>query len=173
MFSKASAYSLGIALILSPLSALADDSISGAYKLSEDAKKAEKRIEKIIEEGTADMNFITRGIARGKLKDALKPHQKIELKLSGDQVEIVDARGPLVAPSSGKCVKPSKPRGKAKQVCHAFKGRVVVQTIKTPEAVRIAKYTVGADKTMRAEFTLKSERLPKPIKYTLKYKPTK
>ncbi|HEX6939067.1 MAG TPA: hypothetical protein VF158_06615 [Longimicrobiales bacterium] len=163
-----------VALFAPPATALAQTAcpaakLAGRYTL--DAARSDA-VEAAIEAATARMNFLTRRIARRRLKATNGVPAVIEIAFVADTVAVsFDGRAPVVAPVSGAAVAWTREDGETFAVSARFDGGALRQTFVAGDGVREDVYTLepGGD-TLRLHVTVSSDRLPAPVVYTLVYR---
>lgn len=161
---------LGFAfLALSPLSAVAQSpSLAGSYTYVEAESDA---IKPAIEQAVADMNFITRPIARGRLTRTNEPYGQITIRQSGDEVTIItDDRAPIVARADGNPMKWTRDDGEVLDLTTRFEGGALEQTFVADDGERKNVFSLSPDgQTLEMAVTVTSPRLAAPLTYTLRY----
>lgn len=144
-------------------------SLDGTYSYVEaDSDPIKPAIEQVI----ADMNFITRPIARGRLTKTNAPYQTLSLRESAGQVTIVtDQRAPIVSPSDGSPIKWTREDGEVFDVTTRWAGGALEQTFIADDGQRKNVYSLAADgNTLEMHVTVTSPRLELPLTYTLRYR---
>lgn len=132
-----------------------------------------KHLEAAIEDTVDDMNFITRPIASGKLEKSNVVFKRVTLILDGDFVDIQhDNRKSIRSKSNGKdAVKWKRDDGEEFKVTQLRTGDHVVQTYTSEDGKKVIDYQLSADhKKLTMKVEVISSKLPKSLKYTLKYK---
>ncbi|HEX5520961.1 MAG TPA: hypothetical protein VFX29_04660 [Longimicrobiaceae bacterium] len=129
-------------------------------------------INKAIEQGIAKMNFITRPVARGRLKKTNEPYKKIVIAQTPSEVSITtDNRAAIVTPANGTAIKWKREDGEVLDVHTAWADGKLVQEFDAEDGKRINSYTISGDgNTLTMHVTVSSPRLPKPITYNLVYR---
>ena len=137
------------------------------YKWEKNAEDSAK-LEKSVAVAAREFNFVIRKVASSRLRKATAPYKTLTLTIEGDNVTFIrDGKDPLKAVIGGEPVLwlESKvsfqrlPEGKLKQIFAAEDG--------TREFI----YTFNADKSLAVSVKLTSDKLKKPMEYTLKYVP--
>jgi hypothetical protein len=126
----------------------------------------------IIEAATKDMNFVKRPIARSRLRKANPVYQRIQISRAGAEFLVkYDDREPQHMPADGKAVAWKREDGEKFQIA-AREGRdELVQTYQAEDAVRTNVFTVDPrTRALTLTVTIKSEKLPAPVTYTIAYK---
>ena len=143
-----------------------DAGFNGVFKYVSDSG-----IAAAIDATVADMNFIKRPIARGRLKDTNPAYQKVTFAAGAQEISIqYDARNPIKTPADGKAVPWTREDGKTFQVTARVEGSKLTQTFKNDEGERTNVWQLGADKKLTVNVTVKSSSLPKPLTYTISFK---
>ena len=143
------------------------------FVLDGDAKPQQKALEAAIEDTIDDMNFITRPIARGKLKKSNSLFKKITLVVTEDTVEIqLDSRKSIRTKSDGKDVtKWKRDVGDEFKITQKREADHITQIYKGEDGSKVVDYNLSSDhKKLTMIIQVKSNKLPKPLTYTLRYK---
>ena len=133
--------------------------------------EGQQQIERAIESAVAKMNFVTRPIARGRLKKTNPAYQRIRIAQEGPQLSIqFDERAPLQVPADGRSVKWTREDGEVFDVNATREAGAMTQTFKAEDGERINRFSLSPDgNALTLEVTITSPRLPAPVKYALKY----
>ena len=130
-----------------------------------------KPIEAAIEAGVAKMSFITRPIARSRLKKANSAHRKVEIARTQDEISVsFDGGTPVRMPADGRTIKWTREDGEVLDVAGNWTGDQLVQTFTAVDGQRINTFRInpeGTELTLQVE--LRSPRLPAPIGYVLTF----
>ncbi len=130
-------------------------------------------IPKAIDHVVSHMNFIVRGIARGRLtKINPMPHQ-VRVDLETDTVSVAfDAGNPVVTPLNGDTVAWRNPlTGETNHAHVAVAGDTVRQTIVAPDGERENALIFSDDGShVRLRVTVTSHKLPRPLTYELLFR---
>ncbi len=126
-----------------------------------------------IDRTVSHMNFIVRGIARGRLsKINPTPHQ-MRVDVEADTVSVAfDAGNPVATPLNGDTVAWRNPlTGETNHAHVAVAGDTVRQTIVAPDGERENALIFSDDGTrLRLRVTVTSHRLPRPLIYELLFR---
>lgn len=135
-------------------------------------KKQKEALEAAIERDTEDMNFITRPIARSRLKDKNTVHQAITISLKGDNISVQrDSIAAIVSPASGAAGKWTSPDGESFSVTQKRDGRKITQSFTAEDGSKTIVLTLSKDgKSLTMHVTTRSPKLPKPVVYSLSYR---
>ena len=149
------------------VAAFADQPLAGHWVMdrahSDDVNRA-------IDTAVAKMNFVTRPIARGRLRKTNMPYQVVTLAFSANSSSIItDQRAAIVLPASGAAVKWTREDGEVFDVSGKLVNDVLVQTFTAEDGQRVNRWSVGADGKMILDVTVSSPRLPVPLRYKLAY----
>jgi len=133
---------------------------------------ASESIDRAIEQGVAKMNFITRPVARGRLKKTNEPYKTITIAQTPTQVSITtDNRAAIVTPANGTAIKWKREDGEVLDVHTAWAEGKLVQEFDAEDGKRVNTYTLSGDgNTLTMHVTVSSPRLPQPVTYTLVYR---
>jgi hypothetical protein len=143
--------------------------LEGTFTAS--TSEGQQQIERAIETAVAKMNFVTRPIARGRLKKTNPAYQRIRIAQEGSQLSIqFDERAPLQMPADGRPVKWTREDGEVFDVNATREAGAMTQTFKAEDGERINRFSLSPDgNALTLEVTITSPRLPAPVKYSLEY----
>ncbi len=125
-----------------------------------------------IDATVADMNFIKRPIARGRLAKLNPAYQKVTLTVSDKEVVVqLEDRAPIHMPGDGKAAPWTREDGEKFIVAAQASKDQVVQTFKSEDGgERTNVFKLGADgKSLMLIVIIKSTQLPKPLTYTISF----
>ena len=133
--------------------------------------QASDNVNQAIERAVARMNFVTRPIARGRLRKTNAPYQRIAIAFTPQQVTVTtDERAPIVTPANGTPIKWTREDGEVLDVSTEWENGALEQTFKAEDGQRVNTYTVSADgNTLTMNVTITSPRLAAPLTYKLVY----
>jgi len=135
-----------------------------------DAQPAEA-IRTAIDAAVAKMNFVTRPIARGRLRKANVVHRRVEIAQTAQEISVTfDSYTPVRMPADGRTAKWTRDDGETFDVSASWNGDRLVQTFKGEDGQRINTFGLGPDgvaHTVQVEVT--SPRLPAPVRYSLTF----
>lgn len=125
-----------------------------------------------IERGTADMNFVTRPIARRRLRATNNAYATIEIRQeSGSITTVLDGRT-ITSPADGRSIRWTREDGEVLQVATSLRGRTLTQTFTAEDGSRESVYELSDEgRRLTLQVTIRSGRLPAPITYRLAYDP--
>lgn len=124
-----------------------------------------------IDRATAPMNFVTRPIARGRLKKLNPAYQRVVLQEAGGEVRIqFDQRTPMAMPADGRPVAWTREDGEAFQVKVQPSAADLVQHYQGQDGARTNRFQLRPDGTLALSVTVTSGKLPQPLAYTLTYR---
>jgi hypothetical protein len=117
----------------------------------------------------ADMNFITRPIARHKLTNLNPAYRKVTIAISDREVLVkFDEREPIHMPPAGQPAPWTREDGEKFMVAAQVSRDQLVQTFKNDEGERTNVFRLGPDgKSLVMSATIKSPRLPRPLTYSI------
>ena len=143
--------------------------LEGSYVL---VSPGRAEIDRAIETAIARMNFVTRPIARGRLRRTNVPYGRLRVSVSPSEiVTTADDGSPVVTPPSGTFVKWEREDGETFDVATRWQGDTLSQTFRADDGQRDNLYTLGPDgRTLTLAVTLSSPRLPNPLRYSLTYR---
>lgn len=128
-------------------------------------------IHEAIEEAVSGMNFITRPIARGRLRRTNEPYQRISIRLGSEEVTITtDDRAPIVARPDGNPMKWTREDGEVLDLTTRWVDDALEQTFVAEDGQRANRFTLNPDgDRLELHVTVTSPRLAKPLTYVLRY----
>ena len=128
----------------------------------------------VIESATAPMNFITRPIARSRLKKTNEVHPRIRIEHPGSELTIqYDDLQPQHMPADGSPVPWKREDGEAFILSARTGPDGLVQTYKAEDGERSNAFRVDpATGRLTVTVTVRSGRLPGPVTYSLSYRPS-
>lgn len=138
----------------------------GSWKLAQAPNLTE-----VIETATASMNFLTRPIARGRLKKTNSAYQRIRIGRTASEVTIqYDERQPQHMPANGQAVPWKREDGEAFLLSARLDRDDLIQTYKAEDGERSNVFHLDPSTgILTLTVTVKSGKLPKPITYALTY----
>jgi len=154
-------------LLAVPLAAQAPGALVGTWKLA-----AVPDLPRIIEQATAPMNFVTRPIARARLKKTNSAYRQVVINCSPAEVTIqYEDRAAQHMPASGQAVPWTREDGEKFMISARVDGQDLIQTYKAEDGERINVFHVDpATGALSLGVTVKSPRLPAPVTYALPYR---
>lgn len=127
-------------------------------------------IEAAIDRGIDDMNFVTKPIARRRLRATNDAYATIELRIADGNVTTVLAGRAIESPADGRAIRWTREDGEGMQVATALREGTLVQTFEAEDGSRENVYSVSPDgRRLTLQATIRSGRLPQPIVYRLAY----
>ncbi len=134
--------------------------------------QASQSIDKAIEKGVARMNFITRPVARGRLKKTNQPYQKLVIAHTPTEVRITtDDRAPITTPANGTPVRWTREDGEKFDVSTEWENGRLEQTFKADDGQRVNTFAISPDgNTLTMNVVVTSPRLPSPVMYDLVFR---
>jgi len=153
----------------STLAAAQESRLDGTYILD---KTDSDNMTEVIEDAVGKLNFLTRDIARERLKKLNPAYRLIAISSSPNAISVtVDNRPPLRAPANGAPVAWIGPDGGKVNASTQLAGRRLAQTFTSADGRRVNDYTLSPDgRTLTMQVTETSPRLPQPITYKQVYR---
>ena len=128
-------------------------------------------VQQAIEAAIADMNFITRPVARSRLKKTNTLAHRITITRQAETITVrFDERKPAEMPADGRVVKWTGEDGEQFDVFARADDARLVQTFKAEDGQRVNSFTPEDAQRLTLEVQVTSPRLPKPLTYTVRYK---
>jgi hypothetical protein len=155
-------------LQMSPAARAEDPSWVGIFVNDE---QSDAGVQKAIETAVADMNFLTRPIARSRLKKTNTLAHRITITRQAETVTVrFDERKPAEMPVDGRAVKWTGEDGEQFDVFARVADAQLVQTFKAEDGQRVNSFSPEDAQRLTLEVQVTSPRLPKPLTYTVRYK---
>ena len=153
----------------STLAAAQGSGLDGTYVLNQTDSD---NVNEVIEDAAGKLNFLTRDIARGRLKKLNPAYRQVTITSSPNEISIaVDNQPPLRAPAKGAPVGWVSPDGEKVNVSMQLEGRRLAQTFTSAEGRRVNDYTLSPDgRTLTMQVRETSPRLPQSITYKQVYR---
>lgn len=141
-------------------------SLDGTYTLN---AAASDNVNAAIDRAVARMNFITRPIARGRLRKTNQPYQRVVISHTAQQVRIAsDNRAAIATPANGTPVKWRREDGEMFDVSTEWENGRLEQTFQAEDGSRTNVFSVGPDgRTLTMDVTIRSDKLAAPVTYKL------
>jgi hypothetical protein len=119
----------------------------------------------------ADMNFIKRPIARGRLAKLNPAYKKVAITISDREVLVkLDDREPIHMPPGGKSAPWTREDGEKFMVAAQVSKDQLIQTFKNDEGERTNIFKLSPDgRSLTMTATIKSPKLPRPLTYSIHF----
>lgn len=129
-------------------------------------------IDEAVNAAVSHMNFLVRGIARGRLRGANKPVDRIVIQYPQNDVYISlrEDEPPAVSPRTGEFVPYTRADGEVVQVKTELGDGVITQFFDSDDGQKEHVYRLRDDGTLALEVTVLSEKLRAPFRYTWVYR---
>jgi hypothetical protein len=143
--------------------------LQGSYTLDPAAGDS---IEKAVVNGTAEMNFAIRSLARGRIVKTNPPYGRIQLWRTETVISVqFDSRQAIEMPADGRPVRWAREDGGMYNISAQCSATQLVMHFNADDGQRINTLVLQPDgKTLELKVKLASPRLPGPIAYTLVYR---
>jgi hypothetical protein len=153
----------------STLAAAERSGLDGTYILNETDSD---NMNEVIEDAVGKVNFLTRDIARGRLKKLNPAYRQIAITSSPNEISVtVDHQPPLRTPAKGAPVAWVGPGGGKVNVGMQLAGRRLEQTFTSANGRRVNDYTLSPDgRKLTMQVTETSPRLSQSITYEQVYR---
>jgi hypothetical protein len=124
-----------------------------------------------IDAAVAKMNFITRPVARSRLKKTNAPHRRVTIATGDQEIAVAfDANAPVRVPADGRTAKWTRDDGEVFDVSAQWAGDRLVQTFKAEDGQRTNTFVLGPDgRALRVQVEVTSPQLPAPVRYELAF----
>jgi hypothetical protein len=134
-------------------------------------EQSDAGVQKAIEAAVADINFLTRPIARSRLKKTNSMAHRITITRQAETVTVrFDERKPAQMPADGSLAKWTDENGEQFDVFARVEDARLVQTFKAEDGQRVNSFSPQDAQRLTLEVQVTSPRLPKPLTYTVRYK---
>lgn len=150
-----------------PVAARAQEaSMRGTFTFN---RAASDDVNAAIDAAVRRMNFVTRPIARGRLRRTNEPYQRVVIAYTPQQVTTTfDQRAAITSPGNGTAIKWTREDGEVLDLSTAWEDGRLRQTFRAEDGQRVNVYSVSADgNTLTINVTVTSPRLPAPLTYKL------
>ena len=146
-----------------------NDNLSGTYTLDE---VDSDNISAVINGAVGKLNFLTRPIARGRLKKINPTYRQVTIAASSNELSVVvDNQPALRTPANGTSVVWVGPDGGKVNVSMQLAGGHLVQIFESKDGRRVNDYTLSSDGRMLImQVTETSPRLSQAIRYKEVYR---
>jgi hypothetical protein len=143
--------------------------LDGTYVLDETDSD---NTNEVIEHAVGKLNFLTRDIARGRLKKLNPAYRQVAITSSPNEISVtVDNQPPLRTPEKGAPVAWVSPDGGKVNVSMQLAGRRLEQTFTSADGRRVNDYTLSPDgRTLTMQVRETSPRLSQSIRYKQVYR---
>jgi hypothetical protein len=133
----------------STLTAAQKSCLDGTYILDETDSD---NMNEVIEDAVGKVNFLTRDIARGRLKKLNPAYRQVAITSSSNEISVtVDNQPPLRTPAKGAPVAWVGPDGGKVNVSMQLAGRRLAQTFTSADGRRVNDYTLSLDRQTLTE----------------------
>jgi hypothetical protein len=127
-------------------------------------------LEAVIKAATARMNFITRPIARSRLKKTNSPYRSVEIAQPADSIAITYEGRRIAAPATGASIPWKREDGEKFEIWMRAESDRVQHHFKADDGERLNEFLLSAGgDTLSMLVTVTSPRLPAPLTYRLVY----
>lgn len=163
-----SALAVALTLSAAPAAAQANDALRGTFTLN---REASDDVQAAINQTVQRMNFVTRPVARGRLRNTNQPYQRVTIAWAdGNVTTTIDDRAPITSPANGTKVRWTREDNETLDLSTAWRNGTIVQRFEAEDGTRENAYSVSPDgRTMTINVTVTSPRLPRPLTYKLVY----
>ena len=158
---------MGTAAAQAPVAAAPPAAFVGSWRY---ATQSADVIERAIERGIDDMNFVTKPIARRRLRATNDRYSTVVVRNVGGEITTVLEGRPITSPADGRTIQWRREDGEVLAVSTAIRNGTLVQTFVAEDGSRENVYSVSGDgRILTLQVTIRSDRLPAPIVYQLVY----
>lgn len=128
-------------------------------------------VEQAVDKVVAEMNPVVRQIARSRLSKTNQPYRHITLAATPATISIAtDRHAPIEAPADGTPVNWRRDDNELLKVSMQWKGRTLQEVFAAEDGKRVNVFELSPDgRELKLMVTVTSDRLPKPLSYTLVY----
>lgn len=152
----------------SALSAAQKSSLDGTYILDQTGSD---NIKDVIEDAVGKLSFVTRDIARERLKKLNPAYRQIAISSPPNEISVTaDNQPPLRAPANGAPVAWIAPDGRKVNASMQLVGERLAQKFTSADGRRVNNYTLDPDgRTLTMHVTETSPQLSQPVTYRQVY----
>jgi len=153
----------------STLIAAQESALDGTYILDEPDSD---NTNEVIDDAVGKLNFLTRDIARERLKKLNPTYHQVVITSSPNEISVtMDNQRPLRTPAKGAPVAWVGPDGGKVNASMQLAGRRLAQTFTSADGRRVNDYTLSPDgRTLTMQVTETSPRLSQTITYKQVYR---
>lgn len=157
---------LAVAAILPAAAPAQEASMRGTWTFN---AQASDNVNQQIDRAVQRMNFVTRPIARGRLRRTNQPYQRLVISYTPQQVTTTfDQRAAISSPGNGTPIKWTREDGEVLDLSTEWENGRLKQTFRAEDGQRVNTYSVSADgNTLTIDVTVTSPRLPQPLTYKM------
>ncbi|HYH83395.1 MAG TPA: hypothetical protein VEX86_26610 [Longimicrobium sp.] len=159
---------LALAALALPLGAATaqESTMRGTFTFN---RAASDDVNRAIETAVSKMSFVTRPIARGRLRRTNQPYQRVVINFTPQQVTTTfDQRRPIESPANGQPIKWTREDGEVLDLSTEWQTGRLVQTFRAEDGSRTNTYSISADgATLTIRVTVRSPRLSAPVEYNM------
>jgi hypothetical protein len=154
------------ALALPAASHAQESTMRGTWVIN---RQASDDVNRAIETAVARMSFITRPIARGRLRRTNPVYNRVVVSYTPQQVSTVfDTRHSIDSPANGQPIKWTREDGEKFDLSTEWQQGRLVQTFRAEDGSRTNTYVVSPDgHTLTMHVVLRSPKLPQPLEYKM------
>jgi hypothetical protein len=152
----------------STLTAAQRSSLDGTYILDQTESD---NINEVIKDAVGKLNFLTRDIARERLKKLNPAYRQIAISSPPNEISVTaDNQPPLRTPANGAPVAWTAPDGRHVNASMQLVGGRLAQKFTSADGRRVNNYILSLDgRTLTMQVTETSPQLPEPITYRQVY----
>ena len=141
---------------------------TGLFKFTGGARER-KAHDAAIERATEDLFFVIRGVARSRLRERTAIAEWVHFEFPDTRIKAtVPGHAAAVSPASGAPTR-FKVDDEVVELRQYFADGHLVQRFTAEDGSRTNDYTLDAKGAITMRVTVKSPKLPKPLRYTLTY----
>ena len=151
------------------LASAQESGLDGIYILDETDSA---NMNEVIEDAVGKLNFVTRDIARERLKKLNPAYRHIAISSPPNEISVIaDNQPPLRTPTNGSPVAWIAPDGRKVNASMQLVGERLAQKFTSADGRRVNNYTLSRDgQTLTMQVTETSPRLSQPITYKQVYR---
>jgi len=143
-----------------------ESSMRGTFTIN---RQQSDDVNRAIETAVSRMSFVTRPIARGRLRRTNTVYNRVVINYTPAQVSTtVDQRRPMESPANGQPVPWTREDGEKFQLSTSWENGRLVQTFRAEDGSRTNTYSISPDGgTLTMNVVIRSPRLASPLTYKL------
>ena len=142
----------------------------GTYKNTASSANTTDVIERATEQGTREMGFVRRKVARSRLKAINPPYEQVRIVERGDHLLTEFDGRRYTAPLNGRAEQGTDPEGKSVTVSFQAEGNTLHARYVAEDGEKRMDFVRSPDgRELTMNVTVLSPKLPEPVRYSVRY----
>ena len=157
---------LAAALVIPAAASAQESSMRGTFTLD---RAQSDDVNRAIETAVARMSFVTRPIARGRLRRTNQPYQRVVINFTASEVTTTyDQRRAITSPANGSKVRWTREDGEVFDLSTEWENGRLVQSFVAEDGTRVNTFSISGDgRVLTMNVRITSPRLSTPLTYKL------